>query len=85
MDRKTFIAGIGRLQEAYPRNTTLTKSQAQLWFEMLKDIEDESFLRGIVKAIQEGDDWPTIAKIRKACAVANGDGLTAEDRAAMTR
>jgi hypothetical protein len=82
MDRKTFIAGIGRLQEAYPRNTTLTKSQAQLWYEMLKDIDDESFLRGIVKAIQEGDDWPTIAKIRKACAAASGDGLTPEDRAA---
>jgi hypothetical protein len=82
MERKTFIAGIGRLQEAYPRNTTLTKSQAQLWFEMLKDIGDEAFLRGIVKAIQEGDDWPTIAKIRKACQAASGDGLTPEDRAA---
>lgn len=82
MDRKTFIEGIGRLQQAYPRTATLTKGQAELWFEMLKDLDGRQFVAGIISAIQEGDAWPTIATIRKACQQANGDGLTAEDRAA---
>lgn len=82
MNFETFGAGIGRLQEAYPHTASLTESQAELWFEMLKDIDDEAFLQGIVRTIQEGDDWPTIAKIRKACKAASGDGLTPEDRAA---
>lgn len=82
MDRKTFIEGIGRLQQAYPRTATLTKPQAELWFEMLKDIDGPQFAAGIISAIQEGDAWPTIATIRKACQQASGDGLRPEDRAA---
>lgn len=82
MDRKTFAAGMVKLQEAFPRTATLSKPQAALWFEMLKDLDGDQFLRGIVLAIQEGDAWPTIATIRKASQQASGDGLTPEDRAA---
>lgn len=73
-----FRAGLKTLNRAFPRTVQLNDEQTILWFEMLQDLDAEAWGRAVAFAIREGDDWPTIAKLRK---YATGGGLTPEQRA----
>jgi hypothetical protein len=39
--------------------------QREIWFRCLSDLPAEAVNRGIIAYLCEGDDWPTVAKIRK--------------------
>ncbi len=72
-----FRAGLKTLNRAFPRTVQLNDEQTVLWFEMLQDLDAEAWGRAVAFAIREGDDWPTIAKLRK---YATGGGLGPEAR-----
>ena len=55
----------------------LTGKQIEVWYQCLKDIPLPALQTAITRYLCEGDDWPSIAKIRKlAGAAIHGECLT---------
>lgn len=63
MNKREYMDSICLLAAAF--NRQMTKEQHLAWYSVLKDFEVEPFRKAIVVFLSEGDDWPTIAKIRR--------------------
>lgn len=46
-------------------NKKFPPDQIKVWFECLKDLPAEALRKAIIRYLMQGDDWPTIAKIRQ--------------------
>ena len=57
----------GRALDALQVGTgkTMTPEQIEVWFQCLKDLPLPALQTAITRYLCEGDDWPSIAKIRK--------------------
>ena len=73
-----FSAGLDKLRAVFPRQMALTDEQLVIWTENLADLDPDQWERAVSTAIREGDDWPTIAKLRRY----GLGGVGLEDRAA---
>lgn len=62
MDKTEFMEGIHILQDNY--NKKLSTEQLKLFYENLKDLSKEKFLRNIRQAIKTNPFMPNIAQIR---------------------
>jgi len=66
--RKEVIAVLGKLVAAYPR-FQLGKETAELYIEMLSDLDAERLEVGARRYIQTGQYFPTVAELRSKTGV----------------
>lgn len=62
MNIQEFKEGIEMLQNNY--NKTLSKEQLKLYYESLKDMNNERYLRNIKEYIKNNSFMPNVAQIR---------------------
>ena len=62
MTKQEFLEGIYMLQDNY--NKKFTGTQLRLYYENLKDMNKDMFLRNIKEIIKTSSYMPTIAEIR---------------------
>ena len=77
MTRQEFAACMGVLEAAYPRTGKLSPQQLVVWFDNLSDLTVDQLRRAVTVAVREGDDWPTISKLRR---YSGADGIPSKDR-----
>jgi hypothetical protein len=77
MTRTDFAACMAVLEAGYPRTGKLNQQQLDVWFDNLSDLTVEQLRNAVTVAIRQGDDWPTISKLRK---YSGADGIPAKDR-----
>lgn len=77
MTRKDFAACMAVLEAGYPRTGKLNPKQLDVWFDNLSDLTVEQLRKAVTTAIRQGDDWPTISKLRR---YSGADGIPAKDR-----
>lgn len=63
MTKREYIEAIALLEAAF--NRTMTKEQHRAWYAVLQDLDVEPVKAAVIAFLAEGDDWPTIAKIRR--------------------
>ncbi len=63
MNKTDFMEGIHKIQDAY--NTKFEKEKLKLWYENLKDMSRESYLKNIDAQIKTNSFIPNIAQIRE--------------------
>lgn len=63
MTKQEYIDSVALLEGAF--NREMPKEQHAAWYAVLNDLDAESFRKAIIAFLSEGDDWPTVAKIRK--------------------
>lgn len=67
-ERTEFMKLVTVLRAAYSSEKFMPdKESAMVWYEMLKDIDYPTLMRGVYKLIQSSPYPPTIADIRQAC------------------
>ena len=62
MNKTEFMEGIHRLQEAY--NTKFDTEKLKFWYENLKDMNKEEYLKNVDFQIKSNQFIPNIAQIR---------------------
>lgn len=77
MTRTDFAACMAVLEAGYPRTGKLNQQQLDVWFDNLSDMTVEQLRNAVTVAIRQGDDWPTVAKLRR---YSGADGIPAKDR-----
>lgn len=77
MTRNEFAICMGVLEAAYPRTGKLNQQQLDVWFDNLSDLTVEQLRTAVRTAIRQGDDWPSVAKLRN---YSGADGIPAKDR-----
>lgn len=77
MTKQEFAVCMGVLESAFPRTGKLNPQQAAVWFSNLEDLTVEQLRNAVTVAIRQGDDWPTISKLRR---YSGADGIPAKDR-----
>ena len=63
-----FAEAIAVLQSGIGK--TMPKDQIKVWYECLKDLPLPALQSAITRYLCEGDDWPSISKIRKLAGAA---------------
>lgn len=63
MNKREYMNAIAPLAAAFGRK--MPKEQHIAFYSVLKDFEVAPFKRAIIAFLAEGDDWPTIAKLRR--------------------
>ena len=80
MNHREFVECMAVLEVATGK--ALKKNQAKIWFECLSDLTIKQLQQGIVGYLRNGDDWPSIAKLRRFALPGNAvDPETRADRA----
>ena len=62
MDKKEFMEGINILQDNY--NKKFSVNQLKLFYENLKDLSKETYLKNINDAVRNNKFMPNIAELR---------------------
>ena len=62
MDKSEFMEGVHLLQNAYGRK--LTAEQLKLYYDNLKDLEKDIFIKNIKEQIKTNPFMPTVANLR---------------------
>jgi hypothetical protein len=65
MIREEFAHCMAVLEAAYPRTAKLNRQQLDVWFDSLSDLTDDQLRHAVATAVRDGDDWPTISKLRR--------------------
>lgn len=68
MTRNEFAVALAVLEAGIGKS--LSGKQLEVWFNCLSDLPIESLETAITRYLCEGDDWPSIAKIRKLAGAA---------------
>jgi hypothetical protein len=77
MTRQEFAVCMAVLEAAYPRTGKLSQQQLVVWFDNLSDLTVEQLRHAVTVAVREGDDWPTISKLRR---YSGADGIESKDQ-----
>jgi len=63
MNKREYSDAIAVLAAAF--NRQMSDQQHLAFYSVLKDFDVEPFKKAIIVFLSEGDDWPTIAKLRR--------------------
>lgn len=77
MTREEFARCMAVLEASYPRTAKLSQQQLVVWFDNLSDLTGNQLRHAVATAVREGDDWPTISKLRR---YADSTGINSKDR-----
>ena len=83
MNRSDFAASIHVLEKAMGKK--LDPDALEIWYRCFNDLTAEQLQSGIVAYLRDGDDWPSIAKLRRFAGVSSAvDGETRAEKAWVT-
>lgn len=65
MEQQTFGEAMAYLAAAY--NREITREQAAVYWDQLRDLEDEVFMAAVKTTVSHEDRMPSVATLRWAC------------------